>query len=84
MKTIGVQELSEIIHKTPSTIRTYTSRNPELLPPRRKERSCLSSHGHTASSTLDLFDTACGTKPERLIDYAKVMKPYPTQEMDEQ
>ncbi|MCH6585245.1 MAG: hypothetical protein IH810_05380 [Proteobacteria bacterium] len=53
-------------------------------PPRRKERSCLSSHGHTASSTLDLFDTACGTKPERLIDYAKVMKPYPTQEMAEQ
>ncbi len=33
MKTIGVQELSEIIHKTPSTVRTYTSRNPELLPP---------------------------------------------------
>ena len=54
------------------------------VPPRRKERSCLSSHGHTASSTLDLFDTACGTKPERLIDYAKVMKPYPTQEMAEQ
>ena len=34
MKTIGVKELSEMIHKTPSTIRTYTSRNPELLPPR--------------------------------------------------
>lgn len=33
MKTIGVQELSEIIHKTPKTILTFTSRNPELLPP---------------------------------------------------
>ena len=41
----------------------------------RKEQSCLASHGHTASSALDLFDTACGTKPERLFDYAKVMKP---------
>jgi len=46
--------------------------------------SLLSSHGQTASSTLYLFDTACGTKPERHIDYAKVMKPYPTQEMAEQ
>jgi len=34
MKTIGVKELSELLHKTPSTIQTYSSRNPELLPPR--------------------------------------------------
>lgn len=34
MKTIGVQELSEMLHKTPNTIQTYSSRNPELLPPR--------------------------------------------------
>jgi len=44
-------------------------------PPRRKVQSCFASHGHPASTALDLFDTACGTKPERLIDYAKVMKP---------
>ena len=57
-------------------------------PPKRVNVSSLmsplSSHGHTASSTLYLFDTACGTKPECLIDYAKVMKPYPTLEMAEQ
>jgi len=34
MKTIGVKELSEMLHKTPNTIQTYSSRNPELLPPR--------------------------------------------------
>ena len=34
MKTIGVKELSELLHKTPTTIQTYSSRNPELLPPR--------------------------------------------------
>lgn len=34
MKTIGVQGLSEITHLTPSTIRTYSSRCPQFLPPR--------------------------------------------------
>ena len=33
MKTIGVEELSKIIHKSPSTILTYASSHPELLPP---------------------------------------------------
>jgi len=33
MKTIGVEELSKIIHKAPSTIRTFSSSHPELLPP---------------------------------------------------
>jgi len=33
MKTIGVQELSEYLHKTPGTIREYRRLHPEYLPP---------------------------------------------------
>jgi len=47
------------------------------------EQSCLASHGHTTSLTLDLFDTASGTKLESLVDDAKVMKPQPAQEATE-
>ncbi|MCF6256122.1 MAG: hypothetical protein L3J98_14715 [Gammaproteobacteria bacterium] len=41
--------------------------------------SCLAAHCHTASSALDLFDTAA-RKPKRLVNYAKVMVSQPTQE----
>ena len=34
MKTIDVQGLSEYLHKTPGTIRVYSSIHPELLPPK--------------------------------------------------
>jgi len=33
MKTIGVEELGIMLHKTPSTIREYRRKYPELLPP---------------------------------------------------
>ena len=33
MKTIGVRELSEMLHKTPGTIREYRRLHPEYLPP---------------------------------------------------
>jgi hypothetical protein len=47
------------------------------------EQSCLASHDHATSLTLDLFDTASSTKLKSLVDDAKVMKPQPAQETTE-
>lgn len=34
MKTLGVNDIAELLHKSASSIQSDTSRNPKVLPPR--------------------------------------------------